>query len=162
LPNPERNKELEKYLGQIAAYDREFKPWVTRVNKILKCYRDERKSDDRGEGTVKFNILWSNVQTLVPATFSRIPKASVSRRYRDNDMVGRVASLILERALEYEIEHYPDFRQTTRADVLDRFLGGRGTAWARYEPHIRAAQTQLPTDGLEVTEDVDGPQEELE
>jgi hypothetical protein len=37
--------------------------------------------------------------------------------------------------------------------VEDRFLGGRGVAWVRYEPHVRAQD--IPEDGLQVTEDVD-------
>lgn len=156
----EKNK-LAKYLSVISTYEKEFKKWETRTQKILKRYRDEDRFTDRGEGEVKFNILWSNVQTLVPATYSKIPQATVSRRFKDNDPVGRVSSLILERALDFEINNYPDFRATMKQTVLDRFLGGRGTAWARYEPHIKAAG-QLPQDGLEVTEDVDKPGEELD
>ena len=157
----EETNKLSKYLSAISTYEKEFKKWETRTEKILKRYRDEDRFTDRGEGEVKFNILWSNVQTLVPATYSKIPQATVSRRFKDNDPVGRVSSLILERALDFEINNYPDFRATMRQTVLDRFLGGRGTAWARYEPHIKAAG-QLPQDGLEVTEDVDEPGEELD
>jgi hypothetical protein len=148
--------EVQKYLDQIAAYDRVYQSWEGRVDKIIRRYKDTgRKPDDEG---TKFNILWSNVQTLVPAVFSRIPKPDVSRRFRDNDPVGRVAALILERALEFEIEHYSDYRQTLKQDVHDRFLGGRGTAWARYEPHIKAVEE--PQTGLQVTEDVDSTTKE--
>jgi hypothetical protein len=153
---------MEKYTNLLSSYQKDFKDWENRTRKILDKYRDEKRTNQSGEGEVRFNILWSNVQTLIPATFSRIPKADVSRRYRDQDDVGRVSSLILERAIEYELTHYPDFRETMKADVQDRFLGGRGTAWARYEPHIRAVNKQLPEDGLEVTEDVDTPGEELD
>jgi len=86
----------------------------------------------------------------------------VSRRFSDRDPVGRVAALILERALDFEIQHYPDYRQTMRQCVFDRFLPGRGTAWARYEPHVRAQALQTPTDGEQVTEDVDNPNEVLD
>jgi hypothetical protein len=151
---------VEKYTGVIAAYDREFKKWDSRVDRLLKRYRDELRGTR--DSSAKFNILWSNVQTLVPAVFAKIPKPDVSRRFRDNDPVGRVASLILERALEYEAEHYPDFYRTTKQCVSDRFLGGRGTAWARYEPHVRAVAQDAPVDGVQISEDVDEPQEELD
>lgn len=158
-----RSDDMQKFLGLLAGYEREFKPWVNRTEKIIKRYKDDdRKTSQEGEGRVRFNILWSNVQTLVPATFSKLPKPDVSRRYRDQDPVGRVSALILERALDYEVQHYSDFRSTMKSCVLDRFLGGRGTAWARYEPHIKAAKEQLPVDGLEITEDVDEPGEELD
>jgi hypothetical protein len=157
--SPEQ-KEAQQWLKDIAAYDTAFKKWEGRVEKILKRYRDELRNNRDGEA--KFNILWSNVQTLVPAVFSRVPKPDVSRRFNDNDQVGRVASLILERALDYEVQHYADYRTTLKQDILDRFLGGRGTAWVRYEPHFRAVAQELPTDGDQVTEDIDEPQEELD
>lgn len=153
-------KRLNAYQECIAAYERTFKSWESRCDRIIKRYRDDRTASD-GK-LCRFNIMWANVQILVPATFSRLPQPDVSRRFRDNDPVGRVASLILERALDYEIEHYPDYRATLSQSVQDRFLGGRATAWARYEPHIRATQQNLPTDGAEITEDADEPDEELD
>ncbi|HXC40219.1 MAG TPA: hypothetical protein VN667_14875 [Burkholderiales bacterium] len=174
------DSKVEGWLAHIAAYDREFKKWQGRVEKILKKYRDE--SRPQGAGSTRFNILWANVQTLVPATFSRLPRPDVSRRFSDRDPVGRVAALILERALDYEIQHYGDYRTALAQVVQDRFLGGRGTAWVRYEPHIRrveAAEGELapavgedesgdsgteasPQAGVEVTEDASSPAEALD
>lgn len=156
------SSEVEKWLGHIKAYEREFQKWEDRADKIIRRYKDDQSATARNTTSAKFNILWSNVQTLQAATFAKLPKPDVSRRFRDNDPVGRVASLILERALDYEIQHYRDYRYALKASVLDRFLGGRGTAWVRYEPHFKAMQEQLPVDGLQVTEDVDAPQEELD
>ena len=79
-------------------------------------------------------MLWANVQTLKAATFSRMPKPDVSRRFKDNDPVGRVASMILERAMDFEITHYEDLKHCLESSVYDRFLGGRGSAWIRFEP----------------------------
>jgi hypothetical protein len=135
---------LQTYLDAISSYEREYKKWESRVEKILKRYKDEGRNT--GDRTAKFNILWSNVQTLVPACFSRLPQPDVSRRFRDNDPVGRVAALILERALEFEVQHYPDYRTTMKQSVYDRFLGGRGTCWARYEPKFKEADAQITED----------------
>jgi hypothetical protein len=87
--------------------------------------------------------------------YAKLPKASAKRRFGDRDQIGRVAAQLIERALDYEIEHYPDFRATMKYAVEDRFLGGRGVAWVRYEPHVRAQELALPEDGAQVTEDVD-------
>lgn len=151
-------KLRQRYLEIIATYEREFKSWNGRVEKILNRYRDEkRKKDDKGRAM--FNILWSNVQTLVPATFNQLPQPDVSRRFRDQDPVGRVAALILERCLDFEVQHYPDYRMTLKQTVHDRFLGGRGQAWVRYEPHFKDLQTptQGPTEGMQVSEDTGEP-----
>lgn len=149
---------VDDCLKYIAAYDREFASWEKRVREILRRYTDAGRKDT--DTSAKFNILWSNVQTLTAATYSRIPQPDVSRRFRDQDPVGRVASLLLERSLEFEITHYGDYRTTLKQDVLDRFTGGRGIAWVRYEPHMRALGG--PTDGAEVSEDVDEPGEEVD
>ena len=134
--------KLQGYLDAIAKYEREYKKWEDRNKKILQRYRDEARKSQGDENSAKFNILWSNVQTLVPATFARIPQPDVSRRFRDQDPVGRVAALLLERGLEFEVQHYPDYRDTMTQCVHDRFLGGRGTAWLRYEPHFKDAPEQ--------------------
>jgi hypothetical protein len=150
--------EVDKYNTLIATYDNEFKKWEARTKKIIRRYRDDTRSAS-GNDTAKFNILWSNVSTLIPAVYSKMPKADVSRRFGDNDPIGRVASILVERALDFEIEHYTDFRSTMRHAVEDRFLGGRGVAWVRYEPHVVQVpglpKTPENDDGLQVTEDAD-------
>jgi hypothetical protein len=155
------DNDVQYYLNHIAAYEREFTKWESRVVRILKRYRDDtRSSQDTGS---RFNILWSNVQTLKAATFAKLPKPDVSRRFRDNDAVGRVASLILERALDYEITHYGDYKESLTSSIYDRFLGGRGVAWVRYEPRFKPMQT----DDLQISEDTESeeaeqPSEELD
>jgi hypothetical protein len=147
----------EDWYNCIAQYERTFKEWEGRADKIVKRYRDDSRS--RNNPNAKFNILWSNVQTITPAVFARLPRPDVSRRFRDNDPIGRVASMMLERALEYEIEHYGDYASAMKQAVQDRLLGGRGTAWVRYEPHIVGQAAGMgegaPDDGFQVTEDAD-------
>ena len=146
------SQELEKYLRAVGTYENEFAKWQARVKKLVKRYRDDTRGSG-GNETAKFNILWSNVQTLIPAVYAKLPKADVQRRFGDNDPVGRVASRLIERAVDFEIEHYSDFRSTMKYDVEDRFLGGRGTSWVRYEPHV--APIGVEDDGLSITSDIE-------
>ena len=150
----------EKWYNTIASYERTFKKWEGRADKILKRYRDDSRTQNNPNA--RFNILYSNVQTVIPAIFARLPRPDVSRRFRDNDPIGRVASMMLERALEYELEHYTDYKSAMDSVVFDRMIGGRGTAWVRYEPHIVAGEKGIPEDGLQVTEDVDEADESQE
>ena len=124
----------------FSQYEKEFSKWEGRVEKILKRYRDDR---NQTTSQSHYNILWANVQTLKAATFSRMPKPDVSRRFKDNDPVARVAAMLLERALDFEITHTEDFQHSLTACVSDRFLGGRGTTWIRYEPVIETDQFQI-------------------
>jgi len=118
-----------------------FRQWETRAKKIIKRYRDDRGDGDGASDGMqsetqmasKFNILWSNVQTLKPALFAKSPKPVVERRYLDRDEVGRTASVILERALLYELDS-GGYKTAVEKAVLDRLLPGRGVVWLRYEP----------------------------
>ena len=147
----------EDWYNTIAGYERAYKEWEARTDRIIKRYRDDSRT--RNNPNARFNILWSNVQTITPAIFARLPRPDVSRRFRDNDPVARVASMMLERALDYEITHYGDYKSAMSQSVLDRLLGGRGTSWVRYEPHIAGEAggmgEGMPEDGLQVTEDTD-------
>jgi hypothetical protein len=150
------NHTYEDWYKTIMGYERSYKRWEARVDRIVKKYKDDSRYDRNPNA--RFNILWSNVQTIQPAIFARLPRPDVSRRFRDNDPIGRVASMMLERALEFEIEHYGDYKSAMNNSVLDRLLGGRGVSWVRYEPHIvgeEADNEDMPDDGLEVTEDAD-------
>jgi hypothetical protein len=138
------------------SYERSFKLWEARVDKVLKRYKDD--SRNKTNPNARFNILWSNVQTITPAIFARLPRPDVSRRFRDNDPIARVASTILERALEFEVEHYGDYKSAMTNAVTDRLLGGRGTAWVRYEPHFMAKAEKEPEDGYELTSTIDAKQ----
>jgi hypothetical protein len=143
----------EDWYKTIMGYERQYKRWEARADRIVKKYKDDSRYDRNPNA--RFNILWSNVQTIQPAIFARLPRPDVSRRFRDNDPIGRVASMMLERALEFEIEHYGDYKSAMNNAVLDRLLGGRGVSWVRYEPHFSADEPGEPDDGFQVTEDSD-------
>ena len=149
----ENSHSYESLYKEITAYERQYKRWEARADRIVKKYKDDSRYDRNPNA--RFNILWSNVQTIQPAIFARLPRPDVSRRFRDNDPIGRVASMMLERALEFEIEHYGDYKSAMNNAVLDRLLGGRGVSWVRYEPHFEADTDGEPDDGFQVTEDSD-------
>jgi len=119
---------------QIETAIKIFDKWEKRGQKVVKRYRDERDAIEMP--TMKFNILWSNIQVLFPALYGRQAKPEVSRRYMDQDPVGRLASTMLERVMEYETTQFGDFDAAMSGAVQDRLLPGRGTAWIRYEPVI--------------------------
>ena len=119
---------------QIENAEKVFDKWDRRGHKIIKRYRDERDAVEMPR--MKFNILWSNIQVLMPALYGRQAKPEVSRRYMDQDPVGRLASTMLERVIEYETTQFNDFDSAMVNAVQDRLLPGRGTVWIRYEPVI--------------------------
>lgn len=121
----------ERWLQELKMAKREDEKWVKRGKKIIRRYRDERNG--YSDTAKRYNILWSNIQTLFPSMYGRVPKPQVERRHKDQDPVGRTASQILERAIAFELDNYPDFDHAIRSAVMDRLLPGRGVAWVRFE-----------------------------
>lgn len=147
--------EHRRWTQELKLSADEDKKWLKRGDKIVKRYRDERQGySDSGK---RYNILWANIQTMLPALYGRTPRAQVERRWKDRDPVGRTASVILERALQYEIDHYGDFDNTNKHAVLDRLLPGRGTAWVRFE----TKEVQEPEVIEEPVEDLMGEQPDM-
>lgn len=129
-----------KWLDVIARYDRAFFKWRERVRRILKVYTDNRSGEEAGDLLMnrrKLNIYWANVKTLQPAIYQKLPMPAVSRRFKDDDRVARVASEMIERAVGYEFDR-ENFDTTMRA-VRDDFIhAARGQVWIRYKPEIDA------------------------
>lgn len=126
-----------RWIAEIKMADKAFKVFWERGDRIEARYMDDRPSEQ--QGATRFNVLWSNVQTLKPAIYATPPKPVVQRRYLDQDPVGRAASTILQRAIQTMIES-TGWHEVTDQCVLDYLLPGRGSPWVRYEPHFRDVQ----------------------
>lgn len=145
----EPDKRATFWLDEIKRAEKWAEPWVKRVEKIIKRFRDERDIDVRSS---KYNILWSNVQTLLPALYSKAPKPIVERRYKDKDPLGKDAAQILERCLLFFNASH-GFDTVAKATVFEYLLSGRGTAWVRYVPYGKNGQA-LQTDNIADDEEV--------
>lgn len=123
----------KRWIAEIQASEKQQTKWVERAKKIEKIYCDDR--DSRADRTRKFNILWSNVETLRPAVYMQTPKARAVRRYRDKDPEARFGALLIERGVETSCELY-DFDHAMDQAVRDRLVVGRGQCWVFYTPGI--------------------------
>lgn len=153
----------KKWNSEIDLYERLTQEWEKRGDKILERFMDNRRLTPNGADVVddaKFNILWSNTETVFPAVYAKTPRPQASRRYQDRDPVGRVASLIIERCLEYEIEQYSDYDSALKASLMDRLLPGRGTSWVRYEPTFGQREVQISNTDIDTEDEVQEPQYE--
>lgn len=134
--------EASMWKAEIAACDKDMEKWHTQGQKVVDRYRDERKdSSFVAVGTTRrYNILWSNIRTIKPAIFGRKPNPVVKRRYNDPDQVARVASLILERTVQFQIDSNRTFVDSLKSALEDRLLPGMGTVWVRYSEPSRPEQ----------------------
>lgn len=146
IPSAEEQETFKRWKDALdfAAKDEKYKEWLERSEKIIRRYRDIRQYADVSKR--RLNILWSNVQTLLPAVYGKMPKPIVERRFMDRDPAARVASMILERTLSFQME-VGYYHTSTAKAVLDYLLPGMGTTWVRYEPQFESVE-----EGIENTE----------
>lgn len=125
---------VRRWLMELELADKNEKAWRLQGKDILKRYRaEERKLNS-------FNILFSNTETLYSAVYTSPPKPDVRRRFKDNeDPIGKVASRMLERSLEFSIDT-DDFATAIGYDVLDMLLPGRGVSRVRYVPKFAKSE----------------------
>jgi len=138
---------------------------VQRAIRGLERYRDRGDAvidvyrGNAGGDLESYAILWANTEVLRPAMYSHTPRPQVERRHLENDVVGDVAALVLERSLVY-CQHLPgkefdDAMMDVRDDAL---LPGRGVSRIRYEAEFDMEEQTIQVEGedgepkLEVSE----------
>jgi hypothetical protein len=144
---------VTRWVKEIELYESKASEWETKAKKILRRYKDERNAREGKES--RYNVLWSNIQTLLPALYAKNPKPDFQRRFLDADPIGRVACQILERATAFTLDK-EDFFLTARQCVTDRLLPGRGTVWIRYVPHFaEGGEGMLGNEGPTIDDDAE-------
>lgn len=138
---PQPQGTVARWIAEIDLYDQEVKDWHDRCNKIIQKYRDER--DDATRYIRRFALLWSNVETLKPVLYARLPKADVQRRFKDADPVARLACEISERALDYTLDCKESYNLALQEVVEDYLLIAQGVTWKRYVPHFKEVRPRI-------------------
>lgn len=142
---------VKRWLLELKLADKRESEWRKKAERTLKRYRQKEFKKH------SFNILWSNTETLRPAVYNSLPKPDVRRRFKDEDPLGKVASEVLSRALEFGMDTTA-FDSQIRGCVLDMLLPGRGVARVRYVPSFN--QSELVEESPEA-EAMEGETEEL-
>lgn len=132
--------------------------WRNQAQDVNARYRDEKADTSKGNtytvdgnrfsNSNRFNILYSNIQTICPALYNQSPKPDVRRRYRDADPLGKIVADIMERALSFTMDEY-DFDRFMRLAIKDQQLTGRGVTRVKYDSDFKKAEDE---DGEEYDE----------
>ena len=152
-----------RWIAELRLAEQDSDQFLTRGRDIEQRFMDERTTPEKDRA--RFNVFWSNVQVLKPAIYATPPKAVVQRRYLDQDATARAASIILQRAIQTNIDQ-TGWHESTDMAVLDYLVPGRGVCWARYEPHFDDVDAGAVKAG-EAAEDgmapaMEGPAEAME
>jgi hypothetical protein len=120
----------DKWKKEIEASRNERKRFVKKGYQIIEHWGDIRPSDNTRSN---YNLLFANTELKLAATYAQTPCPDVARRFSNpNDQIGRVAALMVQRALQTELDG-EDFDTTMRLIVMDRLLPGVGIGWVRLE-----------------------------
>ena len=125
---------VARWIAELDLSDKVEEKWRERAKDVADRYRDEKSQNNQDYQTAnRYNVLYSNVQTICPALYNQSPKPDVRRRYRDADPVGKEISEVLERALSYTMDDC-DFDRYMRMAIKDQQICGRGVTRVRYDP----------------------------
>ncbi|MGI9345568.1 MAG: hypothetical protein ACR2PW_04805 [Gammaproteobacteria bacterium] len=116
---------------QLALADKEEREWRETAQKVIDQYRSEKKGSSQ-----KFNILWSNTETLAASIGGEDPQPDVRRRFKQEDPAARQVSEVLERAISYSADDVYDLEGELDATKLDMLLAGRGIVRIVYDPTL--------------------------
>lgn len=107
------------------------KNWQDEAKKYFQIYKDEF-NNTYGDSK-RYNVFWSNTQTLRPLVFSKLPKPNITQRFLDEDEIAKIASEMMERVVDLYLNDSDaeDIIAKCRDDYL---VGGRGVARACYDP----------------------------
>jgi hypothetical protein len=120
---------VEIWTKELENSDKKEKNWRDEAEKNFDIY-----IDNPAEGTEnRYNVFWSNTQTLRPLVFSKLPEPNITPNFSDKDEITNIASEMIERALKVQMNH------SNTEDVIgkcrdDFLIGGRGVARVVYDP----------------------------
>lgn len=127
---------VNRWVTELDLADKQEADWRKRARDVEARYRDEKvnvANPGKYASSNRFNILYSNIQTICPTLYNQSPAPDVRRRYRDADPIGKEVSEILERCLSFSMDEC-DFDRYMRLAVKDQQLCGRGITRVRYNP----------------------------
>lgn len=119
------------WLAALDLAEREEADWIKSASETEAIYRGGTKAEPKTAR--RFNILYSNTETIAAAAYNSSPIPDIRRRFADEDQAGRMAAQVLERCLSFSMDEY-DVDAAFRLHVRDALVPGRGVLRVRYEP----------------------------
>ena len=103
----------------------------------------------------KYNLFNSNVNVLHTAMFARVPQPTVSRRFADStNQVARVSSLILERAVYFDLTANDSFRMAIKQALTDYLTVGVGWLYATYNANVENPQIPVNSEDSDIADSI--------
>ena len=153
--------EAQRWNMELLAAGKSLEKWHKQTERIIKRFLDER--DHKMEGDTRINLFSANIVTQGCMLYGQTPSVTVTRRFADaQDEAARVASEILERMLNSDLERDSDCYAASLQYALNDFmLGGTGVVRLRYIADFEEEEEKpaiLDDDGVEMAPAVEAAQ----
>ncbi len=120
---------VKSWIDALELSAKEERDWRADADRASKLYRAAR------EQPAAFNILHSNVETIVPALYNSTPVPDCRSRYGDRDQIAEQGARLIERALTYDMDG-EDFDACGVGFTTHMQVVGRGVARVQWRPLI--------------------------
>lgn len=121
-----------KWLERIHDAEKRENAWIKDAEKAEAQYLCDDSGDTQPPD---FNIIFSNVETIVPSIYNSTPAPDIRPRHNNRDGAGKMFADMLERAIAAQID---DGRLDGEIESLgqDAFLAGRGVTRVKFDADI--------------------------
>lgn len=173
-------KQGMAWIEKIKASYQHEKPWYEDAERAVAAYTGEGQVTDglaseTWSTRYDFNILYSNVETIVPAIINSPPAPDIRRRFADADPAAKDVAELLERAMRVQIDDSALQLEMEKA-AHDAFLAGRGILRVRFKSDVsesepygedwhelaeEASETEAEDDGYESDDEYSETQETI-
>lgn len=143
--------EGSKWLARIDSATKLEKQWMDDAEKAVKAFTGETSNRDYSSSTplgntYDFNILFANVETIVPAVINSPPQPDVRRRFNDEDPAAKDVAIIIERSIKVQVDD-SKLQVELEGQAQDGFLAGRGVVRLRFKSDfIKDAKDEIAAD----------------
>lgn len=131
--------EVRFWVDALRLAEKEEEDWSKVADEAYKVFAADKKKK------ATFNILYSNVETIVPAVYNSTPVPDIrprdlktgnpAQQQEPSLLIAKDVASAIERALTVFLDEY-DFDLCIETAVRDGQIGGRGVTRVRYEPSV--------------------------
>jgi len=158
---------MEIDVSSAKTEENQVRAWIKEMDGALKReknYREKARKivklyEGKTSRPASFNILYANTETLAPSLYSVTPRPKVQRRFKDDDPLGKHASLVVRRTLEYLMDsghpEYTEYSGLMNQAVLEGLVPGRGVTRFKYDADVTAEKSETAKVGGELAEDAE-------
>lgn len=127
-----------KWMERIKAAEKREDDWIKDAEFAENSYLCAKRMKDAAQAP-EFNILHSNVETIVPSIYNSSPSPDIRPRFNASDPIGKQVADVLERAILAQID---DNKLDTEVEsaAQDTFIAGRGVVRVKFDADVVPAQ----------------------